>query len=90
MCNLNLHLSYKRHDLIMFVMISVAVSSQTNQRKAIVTSFSSGAPKLNTETPWWDIQVGDILEIHNKQPLPADLVVLFTSEDEGLAYIETR
>jgi magnesium-transporting ATPase (P-type) len=33
--------------------------------------------------------VGDFIVIKNKQPLPADAVVLATSEDEDLGYIET-
>jgi magnesium-transporting ATPase (P-type) len=38
---------------------------------------------------WRDIQVGDLLKIQNKQPLPADIVILCSSEDENIAYIET-
>jgi magnesium-transporting ATPase (P-type) len=38
---------------------------------------------------WRDIQVGDVLRMNDKQPLPADVMLLYTSEDEHVAYIET-
>ena len=38
---------------------------------------------------WKDISVGDLLRIDNNQEVPADLVLLATSEPSGLAYIET-
>jgi P-type E1-E2 ATPase len=33
--------------------------------------------------------VGDILEVRSDEPIPADLVVLATSEQGGVSYIET-
>lgn len=38
---------------------------------------------------WADIAVGDILEVPNREPFAADLIVLSTSEPDGLCYIET-
>lgn len=34
-------------------------------------------------------QVGDLIRVSNKQPLPADVVVLATGEDDNVCYIET-
>ncbi|KAM9966517.1 hypothetical protein ACTFIR_006735 [Dictyostelium discoideum] len=36
-----------------------------------------------------DICVGDIIRIQNGQQIPADLVLISTSHDEGLCYVET-
>ncbi|KAK3742317.1 hypothetical protein QZH41_018533 [Actinostola sp. cb2023] len=38
---------------------------------------------------WMKIQVGDILRLNNNDQIPADIVVLTTSEENGLCYIET-
>lgn len=41
------------------------------------------------ETAWVDVSVGDIIRVESEQPFPADMVMLATSEPEGLCYIET-
>ncbi|WEW57821.1 aminophospholipid translocase [Emydomyces testavorans] len=41
------------------------------------------------DTKWIDIAVGDIIRVESEEPFPADLVLLASSEPEGLCYIET-
>ncbi|KAI9478083.1 MAG: hypothetical protein EXX96DRAFT_595572 [Benjaminiella poitrasii] len=41
------------------------------------------------EKRWRDLKVGDICRIDNSQFFPADLLLLSSSEPEGLCYIET-
>ncbi|CCD26430.1 aminophospholipid-translocating P4-type ATPase DRS2 NDAI_0H02560 [Naumovozyma dairenensis CBS 421] len=38
---------------------------------------------------WIDIKVGDIIKVNSEEAIPADLIVLSSSEPEGLCYIET-
>lgn len=38
---------------------------------------------------WKHVRVGDILKIRNNETIPADVVVLHTSDKDGLAYLET-
>ncbi|KAG0145463.1 hypothetical protein CROQUDRAFT_45753 [Cronartium quercuum f. sp. fusiforme G11] len=58
--------------------------SELNARNAQVlvgTSF--------IEKPWRDIKVGDIIRLESNQHFPADIILLSSSEPDGLAYIET-
>ncbi|SCU90974.1 LADA_0F07382g1_1 [Lachancea dasiensis] len=38
---------------------------------------------------WVNISVGDIIKVNSEEPIPADIIVLSSSEPEGLCYIET-
>ena len=38
---------------------------------------------------WVNVSVGDIVRVESEEPFPADLVLLASSEPEGLCYIET-
>lgn len=62
---------------------------ETNNRMTKVTSWNTGAAVTSESVRWRDVHVGDLLYVSNKQPLPADMVILATSESENICYIET-
>lgn len=39
---------------------------------------------------WKEVQVGDLVRIHNDEELPADIVILSTSDSDGACYVETK
>ncbi|KAF8891341.1 hypothetical protein BD779DRAFT_1610652 [Infundibulicybe gibba] len=42
------------------------------------------------KTIWEDIRVGDIVKIMNNEPFPADIMICATSEEENVAFVETK
>lgn len=39
---------------------------------------------------WKNVQVGDFVRIYNEDPIPADIVILSTSDSDGACYVETK
>jgi len=42
------------------------------------------------KTNWEDIRVGDMIKIYDNEPIPADVLICATSEDENVAFVETK
>ena len=49
----------------------------------------SGKAKFKKDC-WKNIQVGDFVRIYNEDPIPADIVILATSDPDGACYVETK
>lgn len=42
------------------------------------------------ETSWEDLRVGDFVKIFNNDSIPADILICATSEEEDVAFVETK
>jgi phospholipid-translocating ATPase len=51
--------------------------------------WSKKAPRWRKQN-WEDLRVGDFVLLKNNDPIPADIVVCSTSEEEDCCYIETK
>lgn len=59
---------------------------ELNNTKVLVLDASSG---VFHSKKWIQVKVGDVVKINNEEPFPADLLLVSSSEPEGLCYIET-
>ena len=60
---------------------------EQNSKTALVLSADT-QPEF-VAVAWRDIHVGDLVWVRDKQPIPADLVLLWSSAENGVAYIDT-
>lgn len=49
----------------------------------------SGKPRFHQDY-WKNVQVGDFVRVYNNDQIPADVVVLSTSDPDGACYVETK
>ena len=60
-----------------------------NQRRANVVRKKGDNAARIASIPWKNVVVGDILCLKNNEAVPADVVLLSTSDEQGLCYVET-
>ncbi|KAL3422317.1 phospholipid-translocating P-type ATPase [Phlyctema vagabunda] len=75
-----------------------AFSYDAGEHAPIVRNFGSlinpnisapGKAKFHKDY-WKNVQVGDFVRIYNNDQIPADIVVLSTSDHDGACYVETK
>ncbi len=67
---------YRRHK----------ADSVTNNAKAKILRIDGSVDTVR----WRDIQVGDVVVMHDRESCPADLVLLASSDERGSCFIQTR
>ena len=68
---------YKRHRS----------DSKENQQLTIKYTKSS---KDFWQCPWDQVKVGDIVKVEQDKYIPADMVILQSSDPKGVCYVETK
>lgn len=70
------------------------IQEMTPQENAIAYDYEVDLklhdPPHWKETLWEDIRVGDMVKILDNEPIPADVLICATSEEEDVAFIETK
>ncbi|OQD64221.1 hypothetical protein PENPOL_c008G00605 [Penicillium polonicum] len=54
-----------------------------------VSKQTPGKARFKREQ-WKSLQVGDFVRLYNEDPIPADIVILSTSDPDGACYVETK
>lgn len=76
-------------------------SSNSSKKQSLMQKFMKLFKKSNVnaaqestdgwkEVYWKDVRVGDIIKIKNNESIPADIIVLATSNPHGICYVETK
>lgn len=58
---------------------------------SILNASKTAPEKARFKRDYWkNVQVGDFVRIHNEEQIPADVVILSTSDPDGACYVETK
>ena len=58
---------------------------------SLINPFKQSPEKARFKKDLWkNVQVGDFVRIYNDDPIPADIVILSTSDPDGACYVETK
>ena len=58
---------------------------------SLVDPYKSVPGKARFKKDYWkNVQVGDFVRIYNEDQIPADIVILSTSDPDGACYVETK
>ncbi|GAA6021480.1 hypothetical protein JCM11491_006510 [Sporobolomyces phaffii] len=71
---------------------SLAVSSRSRKSNSDVVSYDHPTPGTAKweRTLWKKLEVGDVVLLKENDQIPADVVVLATSDADGLCFVETK
>lgn len=58
---------------------------------SLVNTYREASGKARFKKDYWKhLQVGDFVRLYNNEQIPADIVVLSTSDNDGVCYVETK
>ncbi|KAL6153434.1 phospholipid transporting ATPase [Exserohilum turcicum] len=58
---------------------------------SVLNPYKSAPEKARfKKDAWKNVQVGDFVRLYNNEEIPADVIVLSTSSDDGACYVETK
>ncbi|CAI4058117.1 hypothetical protein SKDZ_04G3180 [Saccharomyces kudriavzevii ZP591] len=71
--------------------ISQANNNRDSDDENLVDRTLQPAPECRFAKDYWkNVKVGDIVRVHNNDEIPADLILLSTSDVDGACYVETK
>ncbi|OBA23975.1 phospholipid-translocating P-type ATPase [Metschnikowia bicuspidata var. bicuspidata NRRL YB-4993] len=80
-------LEFRRHSVAPGAMHGMARKSLQTVR----SSFHGGDKTLAFERKTWkEVKVGDVLRIHNNEEVPADILILSSSDEDNCCFVETK
>ncbi|KAG0317602.1 hypothetical protein BGZ99_006206 [Dissophora globulifera] len=65
-------------------------SSQVNQQRQSMSGPTAASQPKFVKEQWHKLRVGDVIMLKNNEAVPADAIILSTSEAEGSCFIETK
>ncbi|KAF7301327.1 Phospholipid-transporting ATPase [Mycena indigotica] len=66
-----------------------AIVPQRKPRPPVITADDAVVADWEI-TSWEDVRVGDFVKVRDNEPIPADIFICATSEEENVAFIETK
>lgn len=70
---------------------STAIQHQAKHEASVIDPFRHIPQKAKFRATFWkNVRVGDFILLRSDDPIPADIVVLATSDSDGACYVETK
>ncbi|CDF88502.1 BN860_11738g1_1 [Zygosaccharomyces bailii CLIB 213] len=66
------------------------VVSRTDDVNVIDRALPANSESRFMKDYWKNVRVGDVIRIHNNDEVPADIILLSTSDVDGACYVETK
>jgi len=75
--------------MVLILTMSLQLKDDLKRHRSDHETSRRPAETVLEKKQWKDIKVGELLVVRNKESLPADVIVICTSEDDGVSYVET-